>query len=57
MYLFKDYLIEFYLDSRVIRPIIRPRLSFGYFTKYCDIRENKGEWFGMMYLLGAIRRL
>ena len=20
-------------------------------------RENKGEWFGMMYLLGAIRRL
>jgi hypothetical protein len=21
------------------------------------IRENKGEWFGMMYLLGAIRRL
>jgi hypothetical protein len=22
-----------------------------------NIRENKGEWFGMMYLLGAIRRL
>ena len=26
--------------------------------KYFDAaRENKGEWFGMMYLLGAIWRL
>jgi hypothetical protein len=25
--------------------------------KLVNIRENKGEWFGMMYLLGAIRRL
>ena len=26
-------------------------------NKYSASRENKGEWFGMMYLLGAIRRL
>ena len=24
---------------------------------HTKLRENKGEWFGMMYLLGAIRRL
>ena len=47
-----------------VRPSEKPKTPYHFKWIKCNEeehkgkhRENKGEWFGMMYLLGAIWRL